>query len=72
MGSGSKWIVAGGLAAIVAVGWFALRQIDPDALPAGIASGNGRIEAVDIDIAARTGGRLSWFANVRRGHVNRG
>ncbi|OWJ96342.1 HlyD family secretion protein [Paracoccus yeei] len=58
MGSGSKWIVAGGLAAIVAVGWFALRQIDPDALPAGIASGNGRIEAVDIDIAAKTGGRL--------------
>ncbi|WP_422615709.1 HlyD family secretion protein [Paracoccus yeei] len=28
------------------------------ALPAGIASGNGRIEAVDIDIAAKTGGRL--------------
>ena len=40
MGSGSKWIVAGGLAAIVAVGWFALRQIDPDALPAGIARMN--------------------------------
>ncbi|WP_051904175.1 HlyD family efflux transporter periplasmic adaptor subunit [Neorhizobium vignae] len=53
-----------GLAIIAAagLGYFAWRYYDmrlsAEAMP-GIASGNGRIEAVEIDIAARTPGRLS-------------
>ncbi len=36
----------------LAAGWFALR---PTGLPLGFASSNGRIEAVEIDIAAISG-----------------
>jgi HlyD family secretion protein len=38
-----------------AVAWFALQ---PKALPEGFASGNGRIEATEIDVAAKIPGRL--------------
>ncbi|WP_370649754.1 HlyD family secretion protein [Neorhizobium galegae] len=53
-----------GLAIIAAAGfaYFAWRYYDmrlSAAAMLGIASGNGRIEAVEIDIAARTAGRLS-------------
>lgn len=49
------WLVA----ALMAAGGFALWQkLKPQGLPTGIASGNGRIEATDIDVATRTPGRL--------------
>jgi HlyD family secretion protein len=38
-----------------AVAWFLLQ---PDDLPDGFASGNGRIEATEIDVAAKIPGRL--------------
>ena len=48
------------LIAVVGIGaavfaWYSLR---PKGLPDGFASGNGRIEAVEIDIAAKTAGRV--------------
>jgi len=49
------------IAAVVVIGaalyglWLFLR---PEGLPEGLASGNGRIEAVEIDIATKTGGRV--------------
>jgi HlyD family secretion protein len=48
------WVLAGAAIA-AAVVWWALR---PDGLPAGIVSGNGRIEATEIDIATKTPGRV--------------
>uniref|UniRef100_UPI001359FACF HlyD family secretion protein n=1 Tax=Rhodovarius lipocyclicus TaxID=268410 RepID=UPI001359FACF len=49
-------------AAVVVVlaigGYVAWRSAQPPALPSGIARGNGRVEAVGIDIAARTPGRI--------------
>ncbi|MDK3020194.1 HlyD family secretion protein [Pseudodonghicola flavimaris] len=52
-----KWLVLG--AVIVAVaGWAAFGRLSTNGLPEGIVSANGRLEAVDIDIAAKTGGRL--------------
>lgn len=45
-------LVAGGA---IYGGWYALQ---PAPLPAGFASGNGRIEGTEIDIAARTPGRI--------------
>ncbi|HYG89869.1 MAG TPA: HlyD family efflux transporter periplasmic adaptor subunit [Azospirillum sp.] len=42
----------------VGIAFFAWQWFQPNALPEGIASGNGRIEAVEIDIAARTSGRI--------------
>lgn len=50
------WIAAIGVA--VAAGWFLTQRLSEPALPDWIASGNGRIEAVAIDISARTGGRV--------------
>ncbi|MFP5296240.1 MAG: HlyD family secretion protein [Alphaproteobacteria bacterium] len=44
------------LAVAAAVTAWQVRQ--PPGLPAGVASGNGRIEAVEIDIAAKTAGRV--------------
>lgn len=44
--------LAGGAA--VAAWWF----LQPRGLPDGFAAGNGRIEAVEIDIAAKTAGRV--------------
>ncbi|SFJ69414.1 HlyD family secretion protein [Celeribacter neptunius] len=53
----SKWLVLG--AAILALaGWAAFGRLSTNVLPAGIIQANGRLEAVDIDIAAKTGGRL--------------
>src|SRR5690606_3502891 len=50
------WIAAVGVA--VAVGWYLTQRLAEPKLPDWIASGNGRIEAVAIDISARTGGRV--------------
>ncbi|RWR31526.1 HlyD family efflux transporter periplasmic adaptor subunit [Sinirhodobacter populi] len=58
MTSRRKWVAGGAVAAAAALGaWFWLNT-DPQSLPAGITGSNGRLEAVDIDIAAQTGGRL--------------
>lgn len=43
------------VAVIVYYGWMSLR---PAGLPEGFASGNGRIEAVEIDVAAKAPGRI--------------
>lgn len=43
------------LAGVMVAGWWLLR---PAALPDGVVSANGRSEAVEIDVAAKNGGRL--------------
>ncbi len=55
---GKGWLVALVVAGAAVGGYYAL-QMNDTRLPEGFASGNGRIEAVEIDIAAKTGGRLS-------------
>lgn len=46
--------------AIVAVGiGFVLQFLQKPELPPGIASGNGRIEAIEVDITTKFGGRLA-------------
>ncbi|MEI7450930.1 MAG: HlyD family efflux transporter periplasmic adaptor subunit [Desulfomonile sp.] len=54
-----KWILLTAVivaSAIIYLGWKFFR---PAASPEGFASGNGRIEAVDIDVATRAPGRLA-------------
>lgn len=58
MKSAKNWIVAIVVAAVVAGGYYFWRFYDGSGLPAGIVAGNGRIEAVEIDISARTPGRI--------------
>lgn len=59
--SNKRWktVVAVVLVALAAGGgWEAWRTLNRSGIPAGIASGNGRIEAVEIDVAAKTAGRI--------------
>ena len=55
----NRWLLraAAALTAVVVLYglWLVLQ---PKGLPAGLASGNGRIEAVEIDIATKTAGRV--------------
>lgn len=53
------WMLAGAVAlALAAVAVLTWREFDRPELPAGFASGNGRIEATEIDIAAKQAGRI--------------
>jgi HlyD family secretion protein len=45
-------------AIVIGLGVWAWWYFQPQDLPDGFAAGNGRIEAVEIDIAARTAGRI--------------
>jgi HlyD family secretion protein len=53
-----NWIVAIVVIAVVAGAYYGLRIYDASGLPAGIAGGNGRIEATEIDISTKTAGRI--------------
>lgn len=59
MGQFPRWLVWAALVLVViGMGYFAWEWLRPQPLPAGIASGNGRIEATDVDIATKTAGRI--------------
>ena len=49
-----KWGAAALVIVAAAGAYVAWSKLDPAALPAGIVAGNGRIEAVEIDISTRT------------------
>ncbi|MDT3711601.1 MAG: HlyD family efflux transporter periplasmic adaptor subunit [Pseudomonadaceae bacterium] len=50
------------LAALTAVGLIVWSELRPDGLGEGFASGNGRIEATEIDVATKLGGRIREIA----------
>jgi HlyD family secretion protein len=56
--SRKRWLIALLVVVLAAGGYFAWQKLGSDNLPPGIASGNGRIEAVEIDIATKTAGRI--------------
>ena len=47
------------LIAVIAAGWGAWTLLQPKGLPDGFVSGNGRIEAVEIDVSAKSPGRIA-------------
>ncbi len=47
-----------GAALLCAVVWWAWMRMQPAGLPAGIVGGNGRLESVELDVAAKTPGRI--------------
>lgn len=47
-----------GLVVVVIVGLLAWSELRTDGLGDGFASGNGRIEATEIDVATKLGGRI--------------
>ncbi len=63
---GRGWGVAVLVAVLALAGFLALKFMNDDGLPEGFARGNGRIEAVEINVAARDGGRIDLL-HVREG-----
>jgi len=53
-----SWLGVAAVLAAGATGYGVWQSNQPAPLSSGFASGNGRIEAVDIDIAAKTAGRV--------------
>lgn len=53
-----RWLPALLILALAAGSYYAWQQFEADALPEGFARGNGRIEAVEIDISTKTSGRV--------------
>jgi len=54
-----KWWVRLGIALLASgAALLAWRSLEPKALPDGFAKSNGRLEAVEIDVAAKTAGRV--------------
>ncbi|WP_119254963.1 HlyD family secretion protein [Shinella zoogloeoides] len=58
MAGNRLWLALLLLAALAVGGFYAWRQAGNGALPDGLASGNGRIEAVEIDVSAKSPGRI--------------
>jgi HlyD family secretion protein len=53
-----RWFIIAAAVILLGGGYYAWRTFGDRGLPAGIASGNGRIEATEIDIAAKIPGRI--------------
>ncbi len=53
-----RTLVFGLFLALTATGAYFLYQHRQTGLPAGFASGNGRLEAVEVDVATKIAGRL--------------
>ena len=54
----ARWLTIALLIAMAVGGYFMWQAADRNSLPDGIAGGNGRIEAVEIDISTKTAGRI--------------
>ncbi len=53
-----RWIWLGVAVVAAAAGYYGWKTLNGNGLPEGIASGNGRIEAVEIDISTKSPGRI--------------
>ncbi|MCC7274823.1 MAG: HlyD family efflux transporter periplasmic adaptor subunit [Alphaproteobacteria bacterium] len=54
----TSWAIAAGVLVAAAGGYAAWEKLRPTGIPEGIARGNGRIEAVEIDISTKVAGRI--------------
>ncbi len=52
------WLIVAALVVIAGLGYYAWQTFSNPGLPEGFADGNGRIEATEIDIAAKIPGRV--------------
>lgn len=58
MTKNNKWLALGALAAVVAAGFFVWSGLRDNGPGDGFVSGNGRIEATEIDVATKLAGRV--------------
>ena len=68
----NKFVAAGAFAIVAAIGYLVLGGAGDNTLPDGIASGNGRIEAVQIDISTKIAGRVKEISAKEGDLVQRG
>ncbi|UVE18915.1 HlyD family efflux transporter periplasmic adaptor subunit [Pseudomonas sp. LS44] len=54
-----KWLGLGAIVLVLAGAAYAWKTLQPSGLGAGFASGNGRIEATEVDVAAKLPGRVA-------------
>src|SRR5438034_10952023 len=54
----TKFLVIAGLVAGAGFSWYVWKQKQAGAVPRGIAFGNGRIEATEVDVGAKQQGRV--------------
>lgn len=54
----TRWLLAALVVILAGGGYLAWLRLTSDDLPEGIASGNGRIEAVEIDVSTKIAGRI--------------
>lgn len=52
------WAIAAAVCILAGIAVYAWYKLKPSDLPETVASGNGRIEAVEIDVSARSAGRI--------------
>lgn len=53
-----RWLIVLVAALVAGAGYLGWKKLEGPGLPDGIASGNGRIEATEIDISTKTAGRI--------------
>jgi HlyD family secretion protein len=53
-----QWLIAALVVIVAGGGYYAWQRFGRSDLPPGIASGNGRIEAIEIDVSTKTPGRI--------------
>lgn len=58
MSGSRRWVVLGAAVVLAVLGYYLWQEVQRDSLPEGIASGNGRIEATEIDVATKAAGRV--------------
>jgi HlyD family secretion protein len=56
--SGRRWLLVAIVLVLALAGYYGWQKFGRRNLPDGIASGNGRIEAVEIDVSTKTPGRI--------------
>ena len=64
------WVLV--VLALAAGGYYAWLKLRPPGLPEGLASGNGRIEATEIDVDAKIAGRITNILADEGDHVSAG
>jgi HlyD family secretion protein len=55
-----RWIT--GVLLMIAIGvgaWLIWQRLNPQGLPEGFASGNGRIEGTEVDVSTKLAGRIA-------------
>ncbi len=56
--SSKRWLIATLVVTLAGGGYYAWQKLGSRSLPEGIAAGNGRIEAIEIDVSTKTPGRI--------------